>query len=558
LEALNNLGYAFFHDGQFKDAVSYFRRTLEINPKQFDVCLSLAEALIHDGRLNEAVVYCQQAIDHQSGNPLAHNLLGIVLSRQAKLQEAIHHYTQALAYQPDGADFHNNLGLALQHQGRLDEALACYRRALDIKPDYSQAHSNLLFALNYISMDPARLFAEHRHFGEIHGKPVAIPAFSNSPDPNRRLRIGYVSPDFRTHSVSYFIEPILAHHDTRQVEVYCYSQTQQTDDTTKRLKNCARHWREIQGRSDAEAVDMIRADGVDILVDLAGHTGHNRLLIFVRRPAPVQVTYLGYPNTTGVAQMDNRITDALADPSGQEAFHTEKLVRLPAGFLCYRPMGDAPAVTPPPVLQSGSITFGSFNSMEKISPQVLTQWANILKALPGSSLILKNKSLKDAMTCRLLLERFQEHGITPQRLELLEWSRSQIDHLAVYNRVDIALDTFPYNGTTTTCEALWMGVPVISLEGTRHAGRVGVSLLTQIGHADMVARTPEDYLRVAVDLAGNRDRLVTLRADLRNRMINSPLCNAKIFTQNLENTYREMWRQWCAEQKPSGNQPDSP
>lgn len=357
--------------------------------------------------------------------------------------------------------------------------------------------------------------------------------------------MGYVSPDFHAHSVAYFIEPVLARHDPAAVETYCYAEVAQPDAFTEHMKTLAAHWRGTFGRSDDEVADMIRNDAIDILIDLAGHTAHNRLAVFARRPAPVQVTYLGYPNTAGLPQMDYRLTDAAADPPGQEVYYTESLVRLPQGFLCYAPPHESPAVGPLPAATGGCITFGSFNALPKMNNEVIALWARVLQSVPGARLILKNKSLQDAKTC----ERYRQHFHPPERIELLGWLDDPADHLSIYHRVDIALDTFPYNGTTTTCEALWMGVPVITLAGERHAGRVGLSLLTQLGLTELIAKTPDEYVRLAVALAGNRERLAALRAGLRERMRRSPLCDAQSFTRDLEAAYREMWHKWCEGRK---------
>jgi predicted O-linked N-acetylglucosamine transferase (SPINDLY family) len=314
---------------------------------------------------------------------------------------------------------------------------------------------------------------------------------------------------------------------------------------TERLKQRSHHWHNIRGKTDDDVAALIRADAIDILIDLAGHTENNRLPVFARKPAPVQVTYLGYPNTTGLRTIDYRLTDIEADPPGQEPYHTEQLVRLPHGFLCYTSPPDAPAVTALPTSTVGHVTFGSFNNLAKMTPEVIGLWAQILKAIPGSRLVIKNKSMKDGPTRERYLALFRETGITEDRLDFVAWIPEAADHLGAYAHVDIALDTFPYNGTTTTCEALWMGVPVITLAGERHAARVGVSLLTRVGLTELIAQSPEEYVKLAVELAADTERLVQLRAGMRERMKHSPLCDAKSFTRDLETAYRGMWREWC-------------
>jgi protein O-GlcNAc transferase len=441
--------------------------------------------------------------------------------------------------------------MLLQAQGDLDAAVTAYRQALTLDPDFADAHSNLLLCLHYRpDVDAAELFAEHQRWGEQHGAPLAamIATHANARDPKRRLRIGYVSPDFRAHSVSHFIAPVLAHHERRHFEVYCYYNAHQVDATTERLKGLADHWRNIAHLTDAEVAALIGQDGIDILVDLAGHTAHNRLLLFARKPAPIQVTYLGYPDTTGLATIDYRLTDALTDPPGaSERFHTEALVRLSQGFLTYQPSAESPPVNALPTLGGDQITFGSFNNAAKLNTAVIALWAQILRALPHAHLILKAAQLGDADTAERFRQRFAEHAIAPERLQILGAFASEGDHLKAYHGIDIALDPFPYNGTTTTCEALWMGVPVITLAGQTHAGRVGLSVLTQAGLSELITPTPEAYVERAIELAKDLPRLQALRQGLRARLAASALCDAHGFTQALETAYREMWERYCSE-----------
>jgi predicted O-linked N-acetylglucosamine transferase (SPINDLY family) len=418
-----------------------------------------------------------------------------------------------------------------------------------LKPDYPDAHTNLLFSTNYHRELSARaIFEQHRAWGETHGRTRAgLPPAPNSREPQRRLRVGYVSPDLRGHSVAYFIEPILAQHDRAHYETYCYAEIPKAkqDSTTERFKALSGHWVDTCGLSDRALAERVRADGIDILVDLAGHTANNRLRAFAYQPAPVQITYLGYANTTGMPAMHFRLTDQWADPPGQERFYTEELIRLPRGFLCYAPPQDAPAVSPLPAREAGYVTFGSFNVLSKISPQVVALWADILGALPNARLLLKNRAMTDADTREDYYRQFAEHGIARERLEMIGWTVSRQEHLALYSRIDIALDTFPYHGTTTTCEALWMGAPVITLEGDRHAARVGVSLLSRLGLHELIAHEESEYMDKAITFAADLDRLAALRAGLRARMLGSGLCDGAAFTRELEEVYRKLWRRWC-------------
>ncbi|HMD55082.1 MAG TPA: hypothetical protein VKJ65_11085, partial [Phycisphaerae bacterium] len=358
---------------------------------------------------------------------------------------------------------------------------------------------------------------------------------------------GYVSGDFREHSVTYFLQGLFAAHDPGQVEIFCYADLRNSDHVTSRLKSFVHHWQNITGKSDSDVAEIIRRDGIDILLDLAGHTADNRLLAFARKPAPVQVTYLGYPGTTGLGTVDYRFTDAYADPPGQDdKFYSEKLLRLNNTFLCYEPPDVAPPVGPLPALKrSGAIIFGCLNMLPKINAKVVELWAQILKQTPESRMLLKNASLSDLSAREHLLQLFTNCGIGPDRLELHGWMASSKEHLQLYNQIDLALDTFPYNGTTTTCEALWMGVPVVTLAGHVHMSRVGVSLLSNAGLPELIAQTPEEYVQIAVKLAGDLPKLNELRGTMRQRMQKSPLMDSRRFAHNVEEAYRNMWRNWC-------------
>jgi predicted O-linked N-acetylglucosamine transferase (SPINDLY family) len=361
------------------------------------------------------------------------------------------------------------------------------------------------------------------------------------------LRVGYVSADFRQHSVAFFIEPVIEAHDRRGFEVICYSNVAWPDAVTMRMRKLADQWRDIARRCDEDVAEQIRRDGVDILVDLAGHTDGNRLLVFARKPAPVQVTYLGYPDTTGLRTMDYRLTDAYADPPGEtEPYHSEELVRLARCFLCYRPATESPEVGELPALAAGTVTFGSFNSFAKVTEEVMGAWSRILLAVPESRLVLKAKGLGQAEARERAGEVFERHGIAPQRVEMTGQSESFVEHLRAYQCVDIALDTFPYNGTTTTCEALWMGVPVITLAGRSHVWRVGMSLLSNAGLPELIAATLDDYVAAAARLAGDVDGLRQMRRGLRQRLGASALTDAAGFTRRLEEAYRGIWANWCA------------
>ncbi|HEY9843927.1 MAG TPA: hypothetical protein V6D23_25880 [Candidatus Obscuribacterales bacterium] len=376
---------------------------------------------------------------------------------------------------------------------------------------------------------------------------VHRPAFSHAAPAREKkvLKIGYVSPIFRHHAAAFFIEPLLMAHDRQNYDVFCYSDVKTPDAMTRRLQSLAGNWRETHGLEHRALAELIHRDQIDILVDLAGHTAHNRLVVFALKPAPVQVTFRDYPNTTGLSTIDYRLTDAWADPPGlTERFHTEELVRLPLGFSCYLPP-ESPAVADLPALSSGYVTFGSFNNLCKLSPATLDLWAGVLRAVPGSRLLLKSLALADAPTCQNFKARFAAQGIAAERLLLQGHSPTFREHLDSYRQVDIALDPFPYNGTTTTCEALWMGLPVVTLAGSTHVARVGVSLLMSLGLKDWIANTQEEYIALARHLAADPAALKQIRAGMRACLRASTLCDAERFTRSVEAAYRTMWQRWC-------------
>ena len=545
-EAHSNLGNALRDCGKLDEAIAALRTAIALGPGLPEVHSNLGNALRDNGQLDEAIAAYRRSIALKPTYAKARYNLASAMYDKGQLDQAITHFQEAIALDPGFPGAHGNLGNALLVSGRLHEAIASYRQAIALKPDYREAHGNLVFALNYHpEFDAQSIADEHRRWGKRHAEPLRefIQPHHNDRNPERCLRIGYVSRDFRAHSVAFFIEPLLAFHDPAQVDVFCYASVIRPDPVTARLRGLVPHWRDIARVSDEEAAGIIRDDGIDILVDLSGHTSHNRLPIFARKPAPVQVSWLGYPNTTGMTAMDCRLTDAHADPPGStEPLHTEELVRLPDCAWCFRPPEDAPPVCLPPAAHAGFITFGCFNSLPKINGPLLELWSQILRAVPGSRLLLKNASLPNASVQERLKSAFGDFGISPERIEMAGFAPSMAGHLAAYHRVDIALDTFPYHGTTTTCEALWMGVPVITLAGNTHASRVGVSLLSNVGLGELIAHSGSDYVGTATSLAADLPRLAQLRATLRARMQTSVLTDAPRFARNIEAAFRQMWR----------------
>jgi predicted O-linked N-acetylglucosamine transferase (SPINDLY family) len=545
----NNLGVALQAAGRLDEAVAAFDRALVSGPGpgSAEIHVNLGNALKDLGRGDEAIAAYRSALESKPDDAVALSNLGVALYEAERADEAIAAYRRALELQPDDAGTLTNLGVALQATGRLDEALAAFRGAVAVQPGAARAESNLLHALHaHPDYDAQSILAEHRQWARRHAAPLAaeIRPHPNDRTPNRRLKVGYVSPDFRAHAVGRLLRPLLAHHDRREVEVVCYNDVRVPDPVTTELRSRADLWRDCAGLDDARLAELVRNDRIDILVDLALHTAGNRMLVFARKPAPVQVTMLGLPATTGLDTMDCRLTDPYLDPSGQtDRDYTERSVRLPYCFWVFQPPDDAATypVAPPPALANGFITFGCLNQFLKVTQPALELWVKVLQAAPGSRLVLQAPAGSHLDRVRAL---FAEGGIAASRLEFVPRA-SQREFLHRFDKLDIGLDPFPYNGHTSTLDALWMGVPVVTLAGPTAVGRAGLSILTNIGMPGMVAESYEEYVSLAVRLAGDASRLEQLRPELRRRVLAAPLADAKQYTADVEAAFRGMWREWC-------------
>ena len=529
------------------EAVALLERVTALQPESAEACYNLGGALNAIGQYERAARCFEKALDLRPDFAEALSSLGNVLSAAGRPDEAELSYRRSLGLRPDSAEAVYNLGNLLHLEGRLAEAIECYRRAFMLRPSFVTAHSNYVYALNFDSgYEPQRVFEEHLAWARSHAEPLRrfIPHHANEAVPGRRLRVGYVSPNFRNHAAAYFFEPVLACHDARQFQIFCYSDVLQADEYTARLRQCSGEWRECAHLTDEELAEQILGDRIDILVDLTGHTERNRLLVFARKPAPIQITWNGYANTTGMSAMDYRITDAFADPPGMtEHLHTEQLIRMPDIYMVFRPPPDSPAVNDLPAAQSGRLTFGSFNALSKLTPHVVQAWSRILLAVPGARLLLA--TLPAGQTRERVCGMFAAYGVDSARLEL--HGRLPLrEFLALHHQADIALDPFPFSGTTTTCHSLWMGLPVVTLAGQSHVSRVGVSMLTNIGLKGMIANSVDDYVNIATRLADDPGKLRALRGGLRDRMLNSPLTDAERFTRHLEARFRQIWTGWCA------------
>jgi protein O-GlcNAc transferase len=576
-EGHNNLGITLQRMFKLEQAADSYKKAISLKPDYAEAYSNLGNTMGLLGKIEEAEIICKKAITLKKDFPDFHNNLGNILKMQNKLKEAEQSYIQAISLKSDYAEAHsnlgnimkdqgklveaefyckqainlkshlpeahNNLGTTLQKMGNLEEALKHYRKGISLKPDFSECHSNKNLCLNYFQgISNQYIFEQHLEFGKQFDKlrKILNLNFSNKKYSKKNLRVGYVSGDFREGSIAYFFEMLLLHHDPKKVKTFCYYNDFILDETTTRLKELSTHWRSIFNLSDNDVIKIIRNDEIDILVDLSGHTAKNRLLVFAYKPAPIQITWLGYPNTTGLSAIDYRFTDIISDPIGKsEKFYSEKLYRLDNNFLCYKGDQTISFNNIPPNKSSNYITFGSFNNFSKITSNVIKTWSVILKNIPKSRLILKSPQLNKNV--KFYLDIFEKEGVNRDRIEFIERIDSSSDHLQLYNKIDISLDTFPYNGTTTTFESLWMGVPVITLRGNSHVSRVGASILTNLEFTDFIADDIKSYINLASDIISNLDKLEIIRQNLRKKMQNSQLCDGSLFAQNVEHAYQKMW-----------------
>lgn len=533
-------------------SVRILERAVALSTEYVPALISLGRAHKELKNYAEALRCFGNALHSAPDNPVIWMQIGELHSAFYHHFKAIDCYSHLLHLAPQDKAVHlNRIAIEYTNIGEASTAVDYYRQAIAAAPIQGQKRqyaSSRLFYLHYLpDISPEEIAVEHLDWGRSYFITSEFPAFLNTPETDRKLRIGYVSGDFRINAVLFFIQPVLAAHDPAAFEVYCYSNTKEKDVVTDQLIHKHRIiWREIRGIADDAAWSMIRTDRIDILVDLSGHCAENRLPLFALRPAPVQATWIGYPDTTGLPAIDYRITDAKTDPPGTtEHLHTEELVRLPRSFLCYNPGADFPEEGPPPCEQNGYITFGAMSNFTKVNDPLLDVWCRIMTVVPGSRLVLRYRGQERDQIHNKLAARLELNGISPARLQLLGRADSIVEQLNGYRLIDVALDTFPYHGTTTTCEALYMGVPVISLEGRSHHSRVGVSLLETVGLSEFVANNREEYIGKAVAISSDLPLLKALRRNLRSMILASPLCDNRTFTADLEELYRDLWIRWC-------------
>ncbi len=577
--ACNNLGCALTGARRLSEAVEMLRRAIALRPDFAEAWYNLANALREQAKFTEAAAACRRALALRPDRAEAHVNLGNILQAQRQFDESIACYSRALSLKPRDVEAFSNLGNALRSSGRLDEAIAAFQTCVALQPDFYAAHCNLGNALKdagqivpaigffrravelnpsdvisqsnlsysvyyHPNYDSTAILADVRQWDAMHApKHAGGSKYENNPNPERRLRIGYVGADFRDHCQSLFTIPLFEYHDRERFEIVCYANVARPDGLTQRIRKSVDHWRDTVGQSDDDVARQVHADRIDILVDLTMHMSNGRPVLMAHKPAPVQVAYLAYPGTTGLSAIDYRLTDPYLDPPGEtDADYVEQSVRLPDTFWCYDALTDTPAPNALPLLTEGRVTFGCLNNFCKVSDQTLALWSKVLQAVDGSRLLL----LAPVGAARQrVLDRFREEHIDPARIEFVE-HRPRAKYLELYHRIDVCLDTTPYNGHTTSLDSYWMGVPVVTRVGRTVVGRAGYSQLTNLGLPELVAWSDEEFVSIAARLAADRPRLTHLRATLRRRMERSPLMDAARFARNIEAAYREMWRRWCA------------
>jgi len=578
-QALHLLGLLTYRSGRLDEALDLLGKSIKACPDNAEFHSNFAAILGSSGRFEEALSTLQHAIAIQPDHARSHANLGATFERMGRLNDALVAYRRAIGL--PGLDSptstYTNMGNVLKELGQADLAEFYYRKAIQLDSQYSLAwqklarllyeqarhsegleamrravslsgdaavHSDLLHQLIYApSISAAQIFAEHMVWSARHESGLASAHIPHDNDRTsaRRLRVGYVSPDFRQHSVATFFEPLLTHHDHSQFEVILYSSTGRPDALTTRLRTKADEFQDISRLSDDLAENLIRHNKVDILVDLTGHMGGNRLCLFARKPAPIQVTYVGHPNTTGMATIDYRLTDVHLDPpgDGSDAFHSERLIRLSKTFACYQPPDEDFPICSPPFERNGYVTFGCLNNPAKITESVISLWCRILQAVPGARLLLLGDT-----GVKQIERLFAAGGVGPSRVARIG-QLNRHSYFEAFNRIDIGLDCFPCNGHTTTCDGLWMGVPVVTIPGCSYVSRMGLSVLSNLGLSELIAASTTEYVRIATILTSDPLRLSALRNSMRERLKSSPIMDGAGLTREIETAYRMMWSGWC-------------
>ena len=543
-KAAFNLGNALHGMGQLRDAAEQYRKAVALRPDYPDALNNLGNVYRSLGEFKLAAATYRLAMRARPDFIPAINNAGMLLRTMGRLEEAEAILRRGLASSENHPTLLTNLGNVLKDSGRLDDAIDSYRQSLSLNPTDSATHSNLAYSLSFQAEDSAPILAECLRWNEQHAEPFRsqIPFHSNDRSPLRRLRIGYVSPDFRDHCQALFTIPLLSHHDHGGFEIFCYCGVERPDDHTRRISGYADVWRDVRQLDDAALCDLIRRDQIDILVDLTMHMADGRPLVFARKPAPIQIAWLAYPGTTGVSAIDYRFSDPRLDPPDFDSHYTERTVRLPDSFWCYDPLADQPDVNELPALSRGYLTLGCLNNPCKLTDHTLRLWSGAMRALPNARLALL---APPGSHRQHLLGRLAAHDMAPERVDFVSF-KPRSEYLQAYHQIDVGLDTYPYNGHTTSLDSLWMGVPVVTRVGQTCVGRAGLSQLFQLDLLELAAQTDELFVSTVVGLAKDLPRLAILRRELRGRLSRSPLMDGPRFARNIEAAYREVWQHYCA------------
>lgn len=539
------LGYVLLMQGKLEPAETYLLRAKRLDPNLLEVHINLGAVYRMQEKWKDSETCCRRALDIEPKDTRARLNLGFVQEKIQEYGQAVQSFLLVLSLDPDNIDARKGLASCYVALGDTDVCIPLYRKVLEMEPESWQLRSGMLFAMQY---DPAipneKVLEEHLEFGrqvrEHVGPPMGRQEFPNARTTARKLKIGYLSADFRGHVVMKFVEDVITSHDPQRFEVFCITPHAREDETTRRIRQKVDHWRDISAMEDADAAELLRQDELDIVVDLMGNSSVQKLPLLGRRIAPVQMTWCGYSGTTGVDTIDYIVVDDIIAPPRERAFFVEEPLRLPNSYVCFNPR-ECPDIGPLPFERNGYITFGCMNNPSKINKYVLSWWAEILKSVKYSRMMMRYHLLGDPLVDERLARVLRNAGIPPERVDMKAGGR---DFLSAYNDVDIALDSFPYNGTTTTCEALWMGVPVITLRGDRFVARVGASLLTHTGMGDLVAQNPKEYIEKAVALAFDTDRLTRFREEARDILPTTPVYDPRAFVKGLEEAYVRVFERW--------------
>ena len=543
-----NLGLALARQGRLEEAIAAYRKSLSLKPDYADSYNNLGNALLATGSVSEAVDAFMAAIKHRPDFVEAHSNLGSALQKLGKVDEGVAEYRKAIALNPNYAQAHNNLANGLRDLGKIDGACAELRTAMRLAPGNTAIGSNYVYTMSYHPATGSEdLCRAERQWNQQHAAPLSklIANHSNDRNPDRKLRIGYISGDFRDHIAGKMILPLLLHRDRKQFEVLCYYNGVQSDEMTAKFRAQSDGFRSIVGMDDDSAARQIRSDSIDILVDCSGHMGGNRLLVVARKPAPVQIMFISYPGSTGLDALDYRLTDPYLDPPGtDESLYSEKTIHLSDTFWCFDPESmDAPRepINELPAIKNGYVTFGCVNNFVKVNDGVLELWSRVMREVPNSHLLLL---APEGEGRRRVTEKMKKEGIESSRLEFVPRVGRE-EYLRYFSRMDIGLDTVPYNGHTTSLDGMWMGVATVTLMGRTIVGRAGFSELSNVGLSELSSTTPDEFVKVASELGKDVDRQRQLREGMRERMARSPLCDAARWVSNVESVYRQVWRKWC-------------